>query len=96
MKTVIESNNYERIRLTAAGTKVFAKQEAGKGAEAQFRVLGEGLPVIIPFIDPAHIIVGDTASLKTLVESHYPLCSSFVEPFRSLVEARRKLPFCSL
>ncbi|PPR07386.1 hypothetical protein CVT26_013702 [Gymnopilus dilepis] len=88
VKTVIESNNYERIRLTAAGTKVFAKQEAGKGAEAQFRVLGEGLPVIIPFIDPAHIIVGDTASLKTLVESHYPLCSSFVEPFRSLVEAR--------
>ncbi|KAF8906542.1 S-adenosyl-L-methionine-dependent methyltransferase [Gymnopilus junonius] len=88
VKTIIENNDYERIRLTAAGTKVFAKQEAGKGTEAQFRVLGEGLPVVIPYIDPASIISGDIASLKTLVESHYPLCSNFPEPFRTTVEAR--------
>ncbi|KAH9477926.1 Multisite-specific tRNA:(cytosine-C(5))-methyltransferase trm4b [Psilocybe cubensis] len=88
VKNVIVNNNYERIRLTAAGTKVFAKQEAGKGGEAQFRVLGEGLPVILPYVDPATIIKGDMVSLKTLVESYYPLCSNFVDEFREAVEAR--------
>ncbi|KAF9561390.1 cytosine-5--methyltransferase [Agrocybe pediades] len=88
VKTIIKHNDYERLRLTAAGTKVFAKQEAGKGTEAQFRVLGEGLPVVLPFVDPASIITGDVASLKTLVQTYYPLCSAFEEPFRSIVEAR--------
>ncbi|KDR72476.1 hypothetical protein GALMADRAFT_252559 [Galerina marginata CBS 339.88] len=88
VKAVIENNNYERIRLTAAGTKVFAKQEAGKGSEAQFRVLGEGLPVVLPYIDSSTIIAGDMTSLKTLVEAYYPLCSNFEEPFRTIVEAR--------
>ena len=31
VKTIIQNNSYERLRLTAAGTKIFAKQEAGKG-----------------------------------------------------------------
>jgi len=93
VKAVIKHNDYERLRLTAAGTKVFAKQEAGKGTEAQFRVLGEGLPVVLPFVDPASIITGDLISLRTLVESYYPLCSAFGEPFRSVVEARRAFFF---
>jgi multisite-specific tRNA:(cytosine-C5)-methyltransferase len=88
VKAVIQNNNYERIRLVAAGTKVFAKQEAGKGPDAQFRILGEGLPVILPYIDPSSIITADIATLRVLVESYYPLCSKFDEPFREVIEAR--------
>ncbi|PPQ85011.1 hypothetical protein CVT25_010400 [Psilocybe cyanescens] len=88
VKVVIENNNYERLRLTAAGTKVFAKQEGGKNSDAQFRVLGEGLPVIFPYVDPVSIIKGDMVSLKTLVESYYPLCSNFGDEFRQVIEAR--------
>ncbi|KAF8156676.1 S-adenosyl-L-methionine-dependent methyltransferase [Crassisporium funariophilum] len=88
VKAVIQNNDYNRIRLTAAGTKVFSKQEAGKGTDAQFRVLGEGLPVVLPYIDPASVVIGDMATLKTLVESYYPLCSAFEEPFRGVAEAR--------
>jgi multisite-specific tRNA:(cytosine-C5)-methyltransferase len=74
----------------AAGTKVFTKQDAGKGTEPQFRVLGEGLPVILTYIDPSTIITADLSSLKTLVQSYYPLCSSFTEPFKAIAEARGK------
>ncbi|TFK39362.1 S-adenosyl-L-methionine-dependent methyltransferase [Crucibulum laeve] len=88
VKSVIENNDYSRIRLTAAGTKVFSKQEGGQGADAQFRVLGEGLPVILPYVDPSTVITADLPTLKTLIESYYPLCSTFDQPFRETVEAR--------
>ncbi|KAF9472978.1 S-adenosyl-L-methionine-dependent methyltransferase [Pholiota conissans] len=111
VKAVILNNSYEKMRLTAAGVKVFAKQEGGgaksaaasTGAststgvsattttttpEAQFRVLGEGLPVVLPYVDPAFIIDGDMKTLRTLVEAYYPLCASFEEPFRGVVEGR--------
>jgi multisite-specific tRNA:(cytosine-C5)-methyltransferase len=109
---VITHNSYERLRLTAAGTKVFAKQEGsgkpttstaatataeggtGAGIEAQFRVLGEGLSVVLPYVDERAIIEGDMATLRTLVEAYYPLCTSFAEPFKSTIEARREYSRC--
>ena len=81
------NNDYNRIRLTSAGTKVFSRQESGKNLAPQFRVLGEGLPVVLPFVDPLSIIGGDTIVLKTLLGSYYPLCSDFEEPFKSVVGA---------
>lgn len=90
VKAVIENNDYARIRLIAAGTKVFTKQDAGKGVDPQFRVLGEGLPVILTYVDQSTIIAADLASLKTLVQSYYPLCSSFTDPFKTTAESRRK------
>jgi multisite-specific tRNA:(cytosine-C5)-methyltransferase len=86
VKNIIQHNDYARIRLTYAGTKILSKQEGGKGVEAQFRILGEGLPVVLPYIDPSTIIDGGLASLKTMIQSYYPLCSSFANPFRSAIE----------
>ena len=88
VKSIIEHNSFERLRLTAAGTKVFAKQEGGKGTEAQFRILAEGLPVILPFIDPSAIIKGNVACLKIFLESSYPLCTTFPDYFREAINAR--------
>jgi len=88
VKAVIENNEYTRIRLMTAGTKVFTKQDAGKGAQPQFRILAEGLPVVLTYIDPSTIITADLTSLKTLVQSYYPLCSSFTEPFKVISEAQ--------
>ncbi|EAU81513.1 tRNA (cytosine-5-)-methyltransferase [Coprinopsis cinerea okayama7 len=88
VKSIIQNNSYERLRLTAAGTKIFAKQEGGKATEAQFRVLGEGLPVVLPFVDEKTIMDGDHESLKILVESYYPLCERLPQPFRKMVEDR--------
>ncbi|KAJ7652218.1 S-adenosyl-L-methionine-dependent methyltransferase [Mycena rosella] len=85
VKAVVQNNDYNRIRLTFAGTKVFAKQEAGRGVDAQFRVLGEALPLVLPYTDPATIVDADLVVLRTLVEGHYPLCAVFPEPFRGLM-----------
>jgi multisite-specific tRNA:(cytosine-C5)-methyltransferase len=76
------------MRLMTSGTKVITKQEAGRGLEAQFRVLGEGLPVVLPYIDPSVILDTEFATLKTLLMTYYPLCVSFSEPFRSAIDSR--------
>jgi multisite-specific tRNA:(cytosine-C5)-methyltransferase len=94
VKDIIQSNDYTRIRLTMAGVKVFTRQEAGKGGESQFRIFGEALPVGLPYIEPSSIIDTDISTLKTLLEGYFPLCSSFEEPFKSLIEGRGKS--CSL
>ncbi|KAF8804768.1 S-adenosyl-L-methionine-dependent methyltransferase [Phlegmacium glaucopus] len=85
VKAVIKNNDYNRIRLTSAGTKVFSKQESGKNVDPQFRVLGEGLPVILPFVDPRSIITADMMALRILLGTYYPLCSAFEEPFKSVI-----------
>ncbi|XP_006463888.1 hypothetical protein AGABI2DRAFT_225841 [Agaricus bisporus var. bisporus H97] len=86
VKNIIQHNDYARLRLTFAGTKILSKQEGGKGVDAQFRILGEGLPVVLPYLDPSSVISGDLASLKTMIKSYYPLCSSFEDPFKSTIE----------
>ena len=88
VKSVVQNNDYTRIRLTACGTKVFTKQEGGKNVGAQFRVLGEGLPVILPYTDPRSIMDADIPTLKILLRDQYPLCAVFSEHFRSAIEKR--------
>ncbi|KAJ7484547.1 S-adenosyl-L-methionine-dependent methyltransferase [Mycena latifolia] len=88
VKAVVLHNDYNRIRLTFAGTKVFAKQEAGRGVDAQFRILGEALPLVLPYTDPATIIDADLTVLRTLVQSHYPLCNVFPDPFKTTMNNR--------
>ncbi|KAF9521561.1 S-adenosyl-L-methionine-dependent methyltransferase [Crepidotus variabilis] len=88
VKTIIVNNSYERLRLTSAGTKVFAKQEVGKGSEAQFRVLGEGLPVVLPYLKAEAIIIANISSLHIFLESPYPLCTRFDNDFQQKIEVR--------
>ncbi|KAJ7885068.1 S-adenosyl-L-methionine-dependent methyltransferase [Mycena olivaceomarginata] len=89
VKLLVTHNDYNRIRLTCAGTKVFTKQEAGRGGEAQFRVLGEALPLVIPYTDPATIVEGDMGVLTVLVEKAYPLIGAFPEgAFRTALMER--------
>jgi multisite-specific tRNA:(cytosine-C5)-methyltransferase len=91
VKRVVLYNDYRRLRLTSCGTKVFMKQEGGKGIEAQFRVLGEGLPVVLPFVQQDTIIEGSLKVLETLIRSLYPLINAFEEPFKKVIEDRGKL-----
>ncbi|KAK1226168.1 tRNA (cytosine-5-)-methyltransferase ncl1 [Marasmius sp. AFHP31] len=105
VKSVVQCNDFTRIRLTAAGTKVFTRQEGAKvhekledaikkeggasgtpGVGAQYRILGEGLPVVLPYVEPSRIIEAGMQTLKTLVESYYPLLDSFEESFKTIME----------
>ncbi|TCD60371.1 hypothetical protein EIP91_010262 [Steccherinum ochraceum] len=92
VKDIVQHNDYTRIRLMTCGTKVLAKQESSvakrEGTEPQFRLLGEGLPVMLPYIESECIIDADLPALKILMEGYYPVISGFSEPFRSVIEAR--------
>ena len=92
VKSIVQHNDYTRIRLMTCGTKVLAKQEGSvakrEGNEPQFRLLGEGLPVMLPYIEPECIIDADLPALKILMEGYYPVISGFSDPFRSVIEAR--------
>ncbi|KAI0634105.1 cytosine-5--methyltransferase [Trametes polyzona] len=92
VKSIIQHNDYARIRLMTAGTKVFGKQEGTEakrqGNDTHFRVLAEGLPVVLPFVGPKAVVHADFAALKILMEAYYPLTSGFADPFRSMIEAK--------
>ena len=92
VKAIVLHNDYTRIRLMTCGTKVIGKQEGAaakrEGAEMQFRILSEGLPVMLPYIAPESVITADLAALKIMMQAYYPICSGFEEPFRSAVEER--------
>jgi len=100
VREVLTLNDYRRLRLIAAGTKIFTRQEGGfgkvkkdvdeDGEEAQYRLLSEGLPVVLPHVQEDSIIDAQLGALRILVEAYYPLLSGFAEPFRSAVEAKRK------
>ncbi|KAI0321420.1 S-adenosyl-L-methionine-dependent methyltransferase [Amylostereum chailletii] len=99
VRRVVQNNDFKRIRLMTAGTKIFTKQEGGFGrgkGEAStenqgaslFRLLAEGLPAVLPFIKDEAIADADIKALKVLVQEYYPLTSAFDEEFRNTVDAK--------
>ena len=94
VKSIIQHNDFARIRLMTAGTKVFGKQEGTEAKRAgasdtHFRVLAEGLPVVLPYVGQKAVVLADFAALRILLEAYYPLTSGFADPFRSMIEAKR-------
>jgi multisite-specific tRNA:(cytosine-C5)-methyltransferase len=82
-----------------AGTKIFMRQEGGFGRGRggqdgdekipQFRLLSEGLPVVLPYIDPETILDTGIPALRRLLEAYYPLLSAFDEALQRDVGSRR-------
>ncbi|KAF9788609.1 cytosine-5--methyltransferase [Thelephora terrestris] len=87
VRKIIESNDYMKLRLVTAGTKIFGRQE-GKTAGSGFRVLGDGIPVVMPYIADEHIVTADVEVLRILMEGYYPLLSAFNEEFRETLETK--------
>ena len=90
VKDIVLHNDFTRMRLMTCGTKIIGKQEGAaakrEGAEMQFRILSEGLPVMLPHISPDSIITADLSALRITLQAYYPVVSGFGEPFRSAVE----------
>ena len=87
VRKIIENNDYTKLRLVTAGTKIFGRQE-GKSAGASFRVLGDGIPVVMPYISDEHIVTADIEVLRVLMEGYYPLLSAFNREFRKMLETK--------
>ena len=94
VRAVLSNNDYRRIRLMTAGTKIFTRQEsgfgrgsAGGGEDAiekvpRFRLLSEGLLAVLPYIKPESIVDTDLLALRRLLETYYPLLTAFDEVFQ--------------
>lgn len=99
VRAVLSANDYKRIRIMTAGTKIFMRQESGFGRRefgedraervSRFRLLSEGLPVVLPYIKPDTIIDTDIPTLRRLLEAYYPLLNAFGEEFQREVGSRR-------
>ena len=87
VRKIIENNDYVRLRLVTVGTKIFGRQE-GKSAGSGFRVLGDGIPVVMPYIADEHIVTADVEALRVLMEGYYPLLSAFNQEFRRTLETK--------
>jgi multisite-specific tRNA:(cytosine-C5)-methyltransferase len=114
VRAVLSKNDYRRMRVMTAGTKIFTRQEGGFGRAGadggeevvekvpRFRLLSEGLPVVLPYIIPESIIDTDLPALRRLLETYYPLLSGFDEAFQRDLGAKRTFEpapfffFCSL
>ncbi|KAH8110311.1 S-adenosyl-L-methionine-dependent methyltransferase [Phellopilus nigrolimitatus] len=99
VKTVMSQTDYAKIRLVSAGVKLFgrselatakgplsAQHESQESAKTQFRVLSEGLLALLPYLDQESLIDGDAKAMRIFLETYYPLCSSFEQPFKSSIE----------
>jgi multisite-specific tRNA:(cytosine-C5)-methyltransferase len=103
VRAVLSANDYKRIRIMTAGTKIFTKQEGGFGRGGggdgdgedgdekipRFRLLSEGIPVVLPYIKPETILDTNIPALHRLLETLYPLLSAFDEAFQRDVGSRR-------
>jgi len=87
VRRVIENNDYMRLRLVTAGTKIFGRQE-GRSAGSSFRVLGDGISVVMPYIADEHIVTADVEVLRVLMEGYYPLLSAFNQEFGKTLETK--------
>lgn len=93
VRAVLSANDYKRVRIMAAGTKIFMRQEGGFGRSGEagedgvervprFRLLSDGLPVVLPYVKPESIVDADVPTLRRLLEAYYPLLSAFGDAFR--------------
>ena len=87
VRKIIENNDYMKLRLVTAGTKIFGRQE-GKTSGSSFRVLGDGIPVVMPYIADEHIVTADIEVLRVLMEGYYPLLSAFNQEFRNALDPK--------
>lgn len=99
VRRVTLANDYTRIRLVSAGTRIFTRQDTGgipngdgdgdaDPPRQQFRILDDGVPVVLPFMPPDMILSGGLSQLRTLLQTYYPLLGSFEEPFQSMISSR--------
>ncbi len=79
VKSLVENNDYVRMRLVSAGSKVLSRQEKDG---SQYRVMDEGLETLLPYIKTDDFVDGGSEDLRTLLMEYSPFFSKFREgPF---------------
>ena len=75
-----------QAQVDGSGEKV--EGEGKKEKPSVWRMLSEGLPAVLPFVEPSSIIDADADALKVLVAEYYPLLSSFAPEYKAVLESK--------
>jgi multisite-specific tRNA:(cytosine-C5)-methyltransferase len=87
VKALIENNDYIRMRLVAAGTKVLNRQEKDG---THFRMMDEGLEALLPYIRDGDVVEGNLEDLRVLLAEYAPFFNKLKEgPFTDSLANRR-------
>jgi len=73
-QSVIENNDYTRLRMISAGVKAFVRQDSQQRSEitCKWRIPSEGISEIIPHIGEGVVRESNIRELRVLVEEQYP------------------------
>lgn len=89
LKTMIDNNEYSRIRLLSAGIRILVKQDtSGKNDQiaCRWRIPATGLDALLPYMDKSKIIVATMADLRVFLMDQYPFMAKFGESFQKKME----------
>ena len=71
------------------GSRSADAEEAGAEKVPRFRLLSEGMQVVLPYVKPESIVDAGVPALRRLLETYYPLLSAFDDSFRREVGDKR-------
>lgn len=79
VRTILDNNDYTRLRLVSCGVKILVRQDPGKTDtyRCRWRVTQDGLPVLKNYMGPGRKITGDLKALRKLCSDLYPTIDSF-------------------
>lgn len=66
-----------------------AAGEDGAEKAPRFRLLSEGIQVVLPYVKPDSIIEADVPTLRPMLEMYYPLLNAFGDAFQRKVGEKR-------
>lgn len=79
VRTILEHNDYTRLRLISCGVKILIRQDPGKTDtyRCRWRITQDGLPVLKDYMGPARKMTGDLKALRRLCTDLYPTMEAF-------------------
>jgi multisite-specific tRNA:(cytosine-C5)-methyltransferase len=89
VRTILEHNDYTRLRLISCGVKILVRQDPGKTDtyRCRWRITQDGLPVLKDYMGPARKMTGDLTALRKLCTDLYPTMEAFEDgDFKSAVK----------
>ena len=69
-----------------------ATGEDGTEKAPRFRLLSDGIQVVLPYVKPDSVVEADVPTLRLMLEAYYPLLNAFGDAFQRKVGEKRVYP----
>ena len=89
VRTILDNNDYARLRLISCGVKILVRQDPGKTDtyKCRWRLTQDSIHVLKNYMGPSRKMQGDLKSLRKLCTELYPTLEGFEDgDFREAVK----------